>query len=323
MADYSFTTTLAPSGSFAAANHNQIMPLVVPEIETAISIQVTFNPGLLERFRDGYRQSPLGTTPANVIRSLQIADHVVTDSGMEDYARAMRDLVADFQASPCDCYLAPLRGARLPSLLVNIMTERQIVFEHFDYHHGCDRVRTGEPRLRREVTDILVRCDPQRSEYRLAVVDVVEGGYGMPALVDLLESIKNSVARLRSQQWTLDLRLLHAADLGTRLRDLLHRSTARFEVRTKFYRVADTIIEDFDDALGFALVAENDVSILKPCVRGGRFLYKSRNGVTVVESNDLNITIQDFVARKITDDLVSDPALRQIGDKWKDYSEKG
>lgn len=323
MSDYTFNPTLAPSGCFCATTHEQILPLKVSTMSTDISPAVTFNPSLIERHRGTDRKLPAVTVPQELIQRLQIAKYVITESGVEDYARAARELTAAFQAAPSHCHLAPLRGARFPALFVHIMSEWKIAFDHFDYQQGCARVRGDEQKLRDEVTAILLRRNPHEKLFRIGVVDVVKGGYGIPALMDLLETIKLSVRAFNNQHWQIDLRLLHATDLTDRLRDLMHRSRERFEISVKFYRVLDVVVEDFDEAIGFELVSDDGISYLKPCVTGGRFLYKGREGVAVVESNDLNVTLQDYIAQKITYDLLTDPNVRQIADRWNDYANKG
>jgi hypothetical protein len=85
----------------------------------------------------------------------------------------------------------------------------------------------------------------------------------------------------------------------------------------------DTLVEDFDDALGFILENEHGISLLKQCIRGGRFLYYGPEGLAVVESPDLFVTVQELAANAITLDLVTDSSVQMIADRWKDYTSKG
>jgi len=56
-------------------------------------------------------------------------------------------------------------------------------------------------------------------------------------------------------------------------------------------------------------------------MRSGR--AGNREGTFVIESNDLFVTLQEFVADKLTENLTTDLNLRQIEDLWKNRVNKG
>ncbi len=314
---------MAPSGAFCSPEHARVLSAPISIEALSYRTDITFNPGVLEIYRGNYTQMPAVVVPEKLVKDLAAKDHVITDQALADYSRAMRLLCAEFLAHPSDCNLAPLRGARLPSLLVETMTASTVTFAPLDYHNGANRVRAGEHKLREDIRAILHRTNRGSDTFLLSVVDVVEGGYGMEALVDVLEEIKGADSAFTTQHWLIRLQLLHSTPLNERLLALNGRHGDRLTVIAIFHHVLDALVEDFDDALGFALESAEGYKYLKPCVRGGRFLYRGPEGLAVVESEDLFVTIQEYAAQSVTLDLMSDPFATMVADRWNDYTKKG
>ena len=314
---------MAPSGAFGSTDYANLLPVPVPIEALSPRTDITFNPGVLEIYRGSYTQTSAIQLPEKLVHDLKAQDHIITEAALMDYAKVMRFLCAELLAHPSDCNLAPLRGARLPSLLVETMTASAVTFEPLDYHNGANRVRAGEQKLREDIRKILKKKNRRFDTFLLSVVDVVEGGYGMEALVDVLKEIKDADGDFSAQHWLIRLQLLHATPLNPRLVALNHRYDDGITVIAVFHPVMDTLVEDFDDALGFALETGAGYKYLKPCARGGRFLYRGPEGLAVVESEDLFLAIQEFAAQAVTLDLITDPSKTMVANRWDDYTRKG
>ena len=325
--DLIFSFSTAPSGCFVSSD-TAADPYTKQAAAVSLTTESIFNPALLEAARGCDKELPDCAKTYALVAGIEHKGLVITDTHLENYGRVVRQIADGLQRSPAECCLAPLRGARLPALFVQTMTASRVHFDHFDYRQGADRVKMKEARLRRDVMEIVARRNRGGRTFRIAVIDVVKGGYGIPALVELLEDIKNSDRNYLMQEWTLDLQLLHWLDLNQNLRELWGRSRLpNFIVVPTFWRVTHAIIEDFDDALGFSVEGDFGIGYLKPCSIGGQFLYKFGNQVSVFESNDLFLSVQRFVAEAVTADLSYDGSVKQIydiwGKSWVDYSDKG
>ncbi len=322
MNDFSLTNTTFVSGQFCDPKIVAASDLSDFSSENAGPPSI-YNPALIESARNLYSQTPASKVAERVISRLEKKEYVIHEEGLADYSRILQSLAFDLQLTSSDCYLAPLRGARFPALFTQVMTNR-IQFESFDYKEGADRVENKDPRIRADLSAIIARRNGDKETFTITAVDVVKGGWGMPALVDLLEELKLAHAVYRPQAWHVDLRMLHSTPLTDRLHSLEHRSNANITVHPKFYHVSDTLVEDFDAALGFVIQGKGTpVKFLKPAAIEGQFLYKNGADVSLIESSDLFVTMQDFIANKVTTDMTTNPDLIQIGNLWKDYVNKG
>src|SRR5580700_6609802 len=101
MSCFNITMYVAPSGGFVSTDHEQILPLTLPPSDGwTLSYNSIFNPALLEQYRGGDYQVPESKAPYNLIRGLEVADRVVSETELEVYARVVRQLATDLQVAP-------------------------------------------------------------------------------------------------------------------------------------------------------------------------------------------------------------------------------
>jgi hypothetical protein len=100
------------------------------------------------------------------------------------------------------------------------------------------------------------------------------------------------------------------------------RSTEHFQVVLKRYPVPDLIVEDYDEALGFTLEREGSIYVAKPSVVAGRFLLKSNGVMSLIESEDLSRTFDEFMCEAVTNSLLTDPNRELVSVVWQEYVSK-
>ena len=84
------------------------------------------------------------------------------------------------------------------------------------------------------------------------------------------------------------------------------------------YPVPDLIVEDYDEALGFTLEREGSFYVPKPSIVAGRFLLKTNRVWSLIESEDLSLTFDEFMSEAVTNSLVTDPDRELVSVVWQD-----
>jgi hypothetical protein len=312
-----FTLNTAPSGAFVHVGETVHTPIEV-------TTEPIFNPGVLEHRRGSYHQNIddeliarwLGTSTG--VRKWEI------DAGNIDaYADTAVKLAANVASINAECRLAPLRGAARPCMLVEVMTRGEVEFEFFNFRQGSSRGRDAE--IRSDLLGILQRKNPNQETYRIQVVDTAIGGQGIVALVELLKELHDQHPSFSRQYWLIDIHLLHPTnghENVNRMESVQSHSTERFQLLMNRYPVPDLIVEDYDEALGFTLEREGSVYVAKPSVVAGRFLLKANGIISLIESEDLSRTFDEFMCEAVTNSLLTDPNRELIKVIWQDYVHK-
>jgi len=311
-----FTLNTAPSGAFFP----KIQAAYIPVGEATEPI---FNPGVLEHRRGSFKLKTdesiehwLGTSTGEKKWEID-AGHI---DCYADTAVKLAEALADTSAA---CCLAPLRGAARPCMLIEIMSRGRIEFEFFNFRQGSSKKRDDE--IRSELLAILQRKDPRQELYKIQVVDTAIGGHGIVALVDLLKTLHDGQAGFAKQSWVLDIHLLHPTNGHedvNRIESVQRRSTEHFQVVLNRYPVPDLIVEDYDEALGFTLEREGSIYVAKPSVVAGRFLLKANGVMSLIESEDLSRTFDEFMCEAVTHSLLTDQNRELVSIVWQEYVSK-
>lgn len=311
------TLTTSPSGEFAPIAAKRIDPII-------LSSEPIFNPGVLVHLRGSFELNADESRISNWINtSTGDKKWEINAEHIDSYADTAVKLAAAVTATAAACRLAPLRGAARPCMLVEVMSCGNVEFEFFNFRQGSSRQRYSE--IRSELLAILQRKDPGQELYRIQVVDTAIGGNGIVALVDLLKALHDGRADFAKQAWVVDIHLLHPTnghENVNRMDSVIRQTTDRFQVMMNRYPVPDLIVEDYDEALGFTLEREGSTYLAKPSVVAGRFLLKTNGVLSLIESEDLSRTFDEFMCEAVTNSLLTDPNRELVSVVWQDYVSK-
>lgn len=312
--------TSAPSGEFRRVEYG-----FSGSQSVGYSDYPVFNPAVLDNYRGSYEAIPIESKAFNWLSDCQSNSRwQVAQSAIDEYADVAVRLTENLQAVPSDCRLGPLRGAARPCLLTEIMSQGSASFDFFNFQQGSAGTRDSE--IRYELLDVLEKRDPQAETYRIQIVDTAIGGQGINKLVDLLNDIHEEHSSFRNQNWMLDINLLHPTngrqDIAN-INRVQRYQTSNLNIDLKRYPVADLVVEDWDEAIGFTLEREGQRFIAKPSIHPGRFLLKKQGCMYVVDSADLSRTFDELFSEAITTSLLSDPNRELVRVVWDEYQSKG
>lgn len=310
-----FTLTTAPSGCFDLRHDSSALRI-------SESSSLVFNPGVLEPHKETFelKQQPLVLNDwVNACKD--DGTWRIEQSAIDCYAETAVDLAVAMAKQSVECRLAPLRGASRPAMLVEVMTRGALQFEFFDFKQGSSGKRDAE--IKKSLTAILKRTDPETQLRTIQIVDTAIGGYGINSLVKFLAEIR--LNNFGNQSWVIDCHLLHPTNGRQNVGNIdgaQNHSSDGFQVVVTRYPVADLIVEDFDDALAFTLEMENGLYIGKPSVVPGQFLLRQDNACYSVDSEDLMKTFDQIFSQAVTDSLLADPDRELTKVVWQEYQEK-
>lgn len=315
---FSTTTFTAPSGAFAAVAGYRTGEFV------AGSFVPVYNPSVLEKYAGSY-----GTKQSFDIGSDELSAAIrkysqpVSTAQFDDYGQQLVSLTDHVISLAPHCSLGPLRGAAKPCVMAEVMSRGGCQYEFFNFQENSNKAT--HPRIIKDLTEILIRRDPEQEEYRINVTDASRGGYGINNLVPLMAAVKDSNPRFKHQKWVLDLNLFNdrptRANLA-RIEGVRDLKALGFEIHLQRYQVPSLIVEDFDPALAFSLEWDGQRHIFKPCSVPGQFLYATANQVSLIETDNSYLTFEELYSRSITEQLKTAPNLQQVGVVWQEYQEK-
>jgi hypothetical protein len=311
------TLSMAPSGAFSPIASNPFAPITE-------SVDPIFNPGVLDFYRGSYITNANDTVVDEWLTSSTGETKWHIDKGhLESYADTAVKLATAVATNNAACRLAPLRGAARPCMLVDVMNKGNLDFEFFNFKEGSSKSRNIG--IQSELLAILQRKDPKNELYKIQIVDTAIGGYGIVALTEMLKSLHDTNENFVKQSWSIDIHLLHPTnghENVSRMESVKGQTTSRFQVVLKRYPVPDLIVEDYDDALGFTLERHGSKYFAKPSVVPGKFLLKTNGVFSLIESENLSLTFDEFMCEAVTNSLLTDPNRELVGIVWQDYVSK-
>ncbi len=277
-----------------------------------IAVPPIWNPGVYDNLRNSHRI--LTCEPLNnpITEILQSEYPQVWQMQFDGYGEVFVELAQSVVKQKAHLNLGLLRGAYRPCIFVEVMTRGEIRYEFVNYTQHTER----EAEIVKHLNVLLGQYDPQTAEFRIQVTDTAVGGDGGQHLARMLRGIKTSNRRFQHQRWTIMLNLVH--DLQERanpdnMRAIVreNRSSIRFEVT--LHKVPNLLTEDYDAGLGLKF----DRGIVNPFDESGKLLLNSDTGVSLIESDNMRLTFDQFFSGSVTEVLLTSPEYRQISDIWR------
>lgn len=314
-----FTTSMSASGAFLR-NYGHAEPQIVTG-----SFLPVYNPGVLEPLRGSYAITKTEEESEEVVaefrQSLDSYKREVSVDDIARYAEILPELAEKIRDVNAHCLLGPLRGASRPCATVEVMTRQQVQYQYFNYQNHSNKERERE--IINDLTSVLSNHDPECDHFDILVTDTAIGGYGINHLAEILREIREGNNQFLHQKWNIQFFVLHAQMPGRNLNQIQdvqrkHNIPGKFEVNLHEYRVPSLIIEDYDPALAIQF----DGREIKPCPTPGKFLLKQDGRVHVVETENAQLTFDEFFSMGATDELIHSPDFAQIGSVWEEYKQK-
>ena len=310
------TNTLAPSGAFCAQPPAPNGGVNQPE-------SYIYNPGVLEHHRGSYTIEERDAKATSWIAESKKTP-LIAQADVNAYGQTCIQLAQDLANADGNLRLGPLRGAVRPCLLMDAMTQGAGDFTFFNYKAGCQP--ENAERVKADLYPILAAANPHQETYKIQVVDTAIGGHGINALTQYLRELKER-NEFRNQKWVLDLRIIHAndaqTDIGNIERARSHFVAGGFEIQLQRYVVPDLIVEDYEAALGLDITSDHGKFLVKQSYKPGQFLLKGDDGTRLVKSEALVVTFDELFSQSITDEMLHNQNLNQVGVVWNDYQQKG
>lgn len=311
------TNTLAPSGAFCAQPAELVGGVNQPE-------NYIYNPGVLEYHRGSYTIEERDAKATSWITECNKIP-LIAQADINAYGQTCIQLAQNLSHIGGNLRLGPLRGAVRPCLLMDAMTQGAGDFTFFNYKAGCQP--ENAERVKADLRPILLAANPHNETYRIQVVDTAIGGHGINALTSYLRELKEKQPEFRKQKWVLDLHIIHATDGRTDIGNIekvkSQFGAGVFEVQLQRYVVPDLIVEDYEAALGLDITSDHGKILVKQSYQPGQFLLKCDDGSRLVKSEALVVTFDELFSQSITDEMLHNQNLNQVGVVWKDYQQKG
>ena len=316
---FSSTTSMAPSGAFVSSQG------YCEGIQVDYgSYAPIYNPGVVEEQRNSFKITrSFDWNSDEWFASLSKFKCKVEASEFDIYGEQIISLTKKVHSYDAHCLLGPVRGAAKPCTLVEVMNRGSVQYDFFNYQ--CGSQPENRPRVLADVKEILLARDPETEDFRINITDAAKGGYGVNALTSVLKEIKESTPQFTKQKWHLGIDLLHdpSADVSHIEDAFGFRVPGSFEIKLQRYEVPNLIFEDYDPALAVELQFDQGRYLFKPCARPGRMLLREGQDVFVVETDNAGLMLDEIVSQHITDNLVTSPEHKQVGNVWGDYTNKG
>jgi hypothetical protein len=308
---------MAPSGRFVSMRGYQ----EGTEVEGYYA-QI-YNPAIFESYRGQYEiTKAIAFQGDEWFASFRSFACRVSDADFDVYGDRLISLTHHILESEPHCSLGPVRGGAKPCALVEVMSRGACEYDYFNYQ--CGSHAANRQRVLGDLKPILLARNPEEEVYRINVTDTAGGGHGINALVSILKEIKEGTADFRNQKWQLGVRLLHTAEADIEHIEGIKKAqvSGDFLIDLQRFDVPNLIFEDYDPALAFQVETQDGRYEFKPCAKPGRMLCRFGNEAYVVETDNTNLMLNEFVSSRITENLVTSPDHVQIGDVWSDYQSK-
>lgn len=209
---------------------------------------------------------------------------------VRDYSNSIIGLAKQFQESPYQITLCPLRGSRMPTVQVATMCSSVSGFRAFDFSYGAQSLNDD-----RIVNDLCEILDPWRDAggTKIAVLDTAKGGYGSSKLADLLDS---KVFPKLGCQHEVTFHLMHESERRPEKADEIWQHSG-FSVN--LHPVKSLLFEDEDRLLGYKTIREGEGSRIHPLESPGRIGVRGESSLDVYTAKSLDQAAIGIVGMEI------------------------
>ena len=136
-----------------------------------------------------------------------------------------------------------------------------------------------------------------------------------------MSQVKNS---FKDEKWFLAVHLLHDENFNHgKVNEIIQFNKSDFLIYLKCHLVDSLIIEDWDAALGLSIEYKDKYVLIKPSVRDGKFLFRDNDSIKLIDSNNIQFSLDRLFSQVITDDFKTHPDYLFTGKiVWDEYRMK-
>jgi hypothetical protein len=235
----------------------------------------------------------------------------VSQQVLKGYAEKLIEVSRIIKESAYDLVLCPMRGARMPGLQGQLVTQSE-PFQPFD---GTDMgKRINEERILADLRRLILDRSRAGEQWKLSVLDTAVGGDSCREMARLLRQVNDGC----NEQWLVRFHLIHAED------QYPGRSTAaylfaskRLQIEIMPHSVTSLLIEDEPSLLGYDVYRGTHESHIVRFQQEGQIFVHGPQGVRLYRRAPLDETMIALVSQEIMKLIQEMPDVKPVNlDYW-------
>jgi hypothetical protein len=249
------------------------------------------------------------TAPSQLANELQNAfrdARVITPDQLDNYADELVKIAQNLATRAIDVMVVPYRGGLTPNLHLQVMTFFKYPSLSLGFTAGSQE--RNHTNIEEELVFKLETFTDRRA-LTIGITDTAIRGDGSLKLAHILKTAKRHFAH---QSWRVFFHLLHSPEkypTPPLAKEISNLSTGDLIFEVDFHRVSSLLVEDWDAAIGLKAEWENGTCYYKTTTLGQVIVKLPDKSVAVLESPNLPVLINSFIAESVTNSMLTDPRL--------------